>query len=113
MWVGAVVSELVIDFKNGLVWFDCPRCAGSGIDPIRLGIGDEHPCDPDYCHECGGMMQTVVDVRTFAANLATAGGLQLSWGLCHEYNNGPTYGPEPWRPGCNRPAPGWSKGEGR
>lgn len=38
-----------IHWSEALVFFDCPHCNGTGIDPIRVGIGDEHPCDPVDC----------------------------------------------------------------
>lgn len=124
---------LEIDFENALVWFDCPRCRGSGIDPIRVGIGDEHPCDPDDCRECGGMRATVVEMRTWASNLAIAGalcaafrhGFDEGWAVTSEGFNAehvgqrwkanqreyyelmaaPGWG-EGWRPGCGRNAGG-------
>ena len=32
----------------------CDRCAGFDIDPIRVGLWDEVPCDPEWCADCGG-----------------------------------------------------------
>lgn len=111
-----------IHWSEALVFFDCPHCNGTGIDPIRVGIGDEHPCDPVDCTRCGGMMLEAVCLGTFLSNLAVAGALCAAW--FHAFGVGFDSGWEDcrrlgsiaalhptthdyWRPGCSRPCPGW------
>lgn len=55
---------------------DCPRCKGSGIDPVRTGFAsDRHLVDPDWCGDCGGVGMEHVDLACLLLNLWTAIGL--------------------------------------
>ena len=109
-----MAKEMDICFESATVGgFDCDRCGGTGIDPVRVGIGDEPPHDPDTCSDCGGAGDEFVSLDCFLMNLAVAGG------LCHAFRLGSiALGmsmTEPcdcaecletvWRPGCQRPAP--------
>jgi hypothetical protein len=104
----------VIDFDTACAVFDCNRCNGSGVDPIRVGIGDEHPCDAVYCDDCGGSRERVVYLGTFFDNLAVAGAIQLGIDIGRaigvddcEVGEGYTSN-SPWTPNTTaNPAPGW------
>lgn len=64
-----------IAWSDALVWFDCARCKGTGIDPVRRSIGDDNPLDPDDCTRCGGMQCEAEYLGTFLQNLTIAAGL--------------------------------------
>lgn len=85
-----------IDFKYATVWFDCPRCTGSGVDPVRIGH------DPEHCLACGGCGDYPVEIGVWLNNLAIGAALCRAWKLGWY---GGSWRGEGWRPGCGRSAP--------
>ena len=78
----------------------------------RVG-GVERP--PSTVFDAAALLAASAWRKTLAANLATAGALELArrtGGPHRVWRDAQMEGndyDEPWRPGCGRPAPGWER----